>query len=198
MAVLVLAGSLREANAYGREKGFRVRFATGPEVVHAAKHIVELPSFRLRRDRFSMQQALQSRLRFGRGVQYEFADGWTYTRPTPVDQSPKPNPDASKPSRAELVTAFDAATEALAVDMQITAEELIRYTVDLLDRTPEVEGQEPLPASDDEPVVTPEPEPEVAPEPEPLPEPEPAPAKKRAPRKKAAVKPPVVDAPVEF
>lgn len=213
MAVLVLAGNLWEANAYGREKGFRVRFATGPEIVQVANRIVELPSFRQRRDRFAMQAALTARLRYGKGVEYEFASDWTWTRPTPADRAPKPE---RKSDREVLVDAFDAATEALAANMQMTSEELIRHTVSLLDKVQEVEGQEPLPELEEkhEPtiVVTPTAEEppkthtdlveRLTPEPEPFVD-VPNPVKKATPArkrtaKKAAPKPPVVDAPVEF
>jgi hypothetical protein len=199
MAVLVLAGSLREANAYARAKGIRIRYATGPEVVHAAKTIVELPSFRKRRDRHAMLQALNNVLKYDRkgGVEYFLDETWELPKPVYII----PAEDDAQARRDNLVDVANRAVEALAADLGITPEELIqRVAADfdaVKDVTPE---QDELPIPDLPPVPESEPAQEVEPpkvEPQPLPKKASA-TRKRTAKKAAATPPPVVDAPVEF
>lgn len=80
--VVVLAGSLREANAYCRDKGIRATFAKSSAQVKQATIIIELPGFRQRRDRFALMDARRSRLRFGKGVLC--IDDTAWTKPTPL------------------------------------------------------------------------------------------------------------------
>lgn len=199
MAVLVLAGSLREANAYARAKGLRIRYATGPEAIHAAKSIVELPSFRKRRDRHAMLQALNNVLKFDRrgGVEYVLDEGWEMPKPVHV----VPAEDDAQARRDMLVDVANRAVEALANDLGITPEELIKRVAADFDEVKDVTPpQDELPIPDLPPVPEGEPAKEVeAPKVEPQPLPKKASAtRKRTAKKAAATPPPVVDAPVEF
>ena len=177
MAVLVLAGSLREANAYGREKGLRIRFATGPEVIQAAKSIVELPSFRARRDRFAQAHALAAVLKYRKNVNYLYDTDWVM--PKRVVSVIQPDND-EQARRERLIEVANRAVDALAGDLGITPEELIQQVAADFDKVKDVTPQvETLPIEVEEPKVEPKP----------------------APRKRAAKKlpaPPVVAAPVEF
>lgn len=78
---VVLAGSLREANAYCRDKGIRALFASNSTQVKAATIIIELPGFAPRRDRFTLAQSRDARLKYGRNVKYILESDWSMPKP---------------------------------------------------------------------------------------------------------------------
>jgi len=80
--IVVLAGSLREANAYCRDKGIRALFASTSTQVQKATKIIELPGFAQRRDRFTLASSRDSRLKYGKGV--EFIDEADWVAPKKV------------------------------------------------------------------------------------------------------------------
>lgn len=120
MNVVVLAGSIREANAYAIDKGIRVRYANIPDDLKLATKIIELPGFAERRDRFTLQEALKNRQRFGTPAEYELEADWV--RPAPVVE---PEHDPAADRRDRLVDAANEAVEALAADMGVLPQELI-------------------------------------------------------------------------
>lgn len=71
--VVILAGNIREANAYCVEKGIRGTFAQTPAQVHQATKIIKLAGFGRRRDRYALSQASDNRLRFSK-EQVEYVD----------------------------------------------------------------------------------------------------------------------------
>lgn len=73
---VILAGSLREANAYCRDKGIRAVFAQSSAQVRSADHIIELPGFSQRRDKFAMAASRDARLKYGKGVTYVEESDW--------------------------------------------------------------------------------------------------------------------------
>jgi len=75
--IVILAGNLREANQYCRDKGIRATFAKSSAQVRHADHIIELPGFAQRRDRFSLASSRDSRVTFGRNVEYTNEVDWT-------------------------------------------------------------------------------------------------------------------------
>lgn len=74
--IVVLAGSLREANAYCRDKGIRALFASTSTQVQKATKIIELPGFAQRRDRFTLASSRDSRLKYGKGVEFIDEADW--------------------------------------------------------------------------------------------------------------------------
>lgn len=83
--IVVLAGSLREANAYCRDKGIRALFVKTSAQMKNATTIIELPGFGKRRDRFTLEQARDSRLKFGRHVEYTNEADWVPPEPMPTE-----------------------------------------------------------------------------------------------------------------
>lgn len=87
--VVLLAGSPREADAYRQDTGKRYAvYAHSPAVVHRATTIIELPEFKTRRDRFRLEQARDSRIKYGPNVEYIDAGDWV--RPVRVIEEPEP------------------------------------------------------------------------------------------------------------
>lgn len=77
MSTVLLAGSIREANAYRLDAGQRfARMATRPSQLKLATTIIQLPGFKDRRDRFKFEVARDSRLKYGRGVEFIDAADW--------------------------------------------------------------------------------------------------------------------------
>lgn len=77
MSTVILAGSIREANAYRLDTGDRwARFAQTPAQIKQATKIIELAGFADRRDRFTLEQARDSRRKYGRPVEYVDATDW--------------------------------------------------------------------------------------------------------------------------
>jgi hypothetical protein len=77
VSTVLLAGSIREANAYRLDTGKRfARMATIPKQVNHATTIIELPGFKNRRDRFALQNARDARIKYGHGVEYIDAYDW--------------------------------------------------------------------------------------------------------------------------
>jgi len=81
MRKVILAASLREANAYCRDKGIRAVFAKSSAQVRQADHIIELPGFMKRRDRFTLGQARDSRVKYGKEVRYDLESDWVAPKP---------------------------------------------------------------------------------------------------------------------
>jgi hypothetical protein len=98
--VVVLAGSLREANAYCRDKGIRATFAKSSAQVKQATIIIELPGFRQRRDRFALMDARRSRARYGKDVLCIDDTGWT--KPTPIVDDPELEQDVLETLNEDL------------------------------------------------------------------------------------------------
>lgn len=78
---VVLAGSLREANAYCREKHIRATFASNSTQIKQATILIELPGFKLRRDRFALEQSRDARMKYGRDVKYIDEADWEMPKP---------------------------------------------------------------------------------------------------------------------
>jgi hypothetical protein len=78
---VILAGSLREANAYCREKHIRATFASNSTQVKQATVIIELPGFGLRRDRFTLANTRDARLKYGKNVEYIDEADWEMPKP---------------------------------------------------------------------------------------------------------------------
>jgi hypothetical protein len=77
VSTVLLAGSIREANAYRLDTGKRhARLAHTPAQVKTATTIIELPAFKYRRDRHALEQARDSRIKFGKGVEYVEEHDW--------------------------------------------------------------------------------------------------------------------------
>ena len=79
--IVILAKSLREANAYCREEGIRALFASNSTQVMNATKIIMLPGFDQRRDKFALAQAARNRRQFGKGVEFLYAEGWEMPKP---------------------------------------------------------------------------------------------------------------------
>lgn len=79
--IVVLAGSLMEANAYCRDKGIRAVFAKSSAQVKQADHIIQLAGFSRRRDRFALEQARDSRIKYGRDVRFDDETAWEMPKP---------------------------------------------------------------------------------------------------------------------
>lgn len=84
--VVVLAGSLREANAYCREKGIRATFAKTSAQIQRATTIIGLPGFDRRRDRFALLNSAEARMKYGKGVEYVDATDWVAPKPQKADE----------------------------------------------------------------------------------------------------------------
>lgn len=96
MSTVILAGSTREGDAYRTENG--PRYAVyNPTLaqIRSAEVIIELPSFARRVDRFAMEQARDSNLNFGHGVDYRRDPEWVWPKP-------KPEPEPEEPSDADM------------------------------------------------------------------------------------------------
>lgn len=77
MSTVILAGSIREANAYRLDTGKRfARYVATAAQLKTATEIIELPGFKLRRDRFPLEQARDSRLKYGRNVEHIDESDW--------------------------------------------------------------------------------------------------------------------------
>lgn len=77
MSTVILAGSIREANAYRLDTGKRfARYVANKAQLKTATEIIELPGFKHRRDRFPLEQARDSRLRYGHGVTHVDEADW--------------------------------------------------------------------------------------------------------------------------
>jgi hypothetical protein len=94
--VVVLAGSLREANAYCRDKGIRATFVSNSKQINHATKIIELPGFERRRDRFALAQSRDARIKFGHHVSYLIEADWTPPKP-PVEEVTDPEQDLILP-----------------------------------------------------------------------------------------------------
>lgn len=117
MNAVVLAGSLREANAYAVDKGIRVTNASTPEQVMAARHIIELPGFMQRRDRFTLAAARDSRLKYGKDVKYDLESDWVAPKPAPA---PEPEPEVTQePVEPLTIAAFDWSDEDTLVELKV-------------------------------------------------------------------------------
>jgi hypothetical protein len=88
MSTVILAESIREANAYCVEKGIRALFAKSPAQVRQATTIIELPGFAKRRDRFSLGQSRDARIRYGKNIEYILESDWV----RPVREVAEPEP----------------------------------------------------------------------------------------------------------
>lgn len=81
VSTVLLAGSIREANTYRLDTDQRhARLATKPAQLKTATKIIQLPGFKDRRDRFALETARDSRIKFGRGA-VEFIDEYDWTPP---------------------------------------------------------------------------------------------------------------------
>lgn len=83
--IVVLAGSLREANAYCRDKGIRATFAKTPAQIQKATKIIRLRGFNDRRDRFALLNSAEARIKYGRNVEYVDATDWVPPEPLPTE-----------------------------------------------------------------------------------------------------------------
>lgn len=83
--IVVLAGSLREANAYCRDKGIRALFASNSTQVKQATKIIELPGFRRRRDRFTLANSAAARVKYGRQVEFVEENDWQMPKPVATE-----------------------------------------------------------------------------------------------------------------
>lgn len=108
---VILAGNYREARQYCQDKEIRATFAKTSEQVRMADHLIELPGFAKRRDRFAMASSRDSRMTFGKNVEYTLESDWT--------------------PPAKVVEEVDA--EALESDVQAAISPL--YEIDLTDET---------------------------------------------------------------
>lgn len=75
--IAILAGSLREANAYCVDKGIRATFAKSAAQIRMADHIIQLPGFNQRRDRFALAAARDARVKYGKDIRLDIEDEWT-------------------------------------------------------------------------------------------------------------------------
>jgi hypothetical protein len=78
--IVVLAGNRREALAYAKAQGIRIRYCATPGDITHATRIIELPGFKRRRDRHSIAQKAENWRKFKR-VPYEVVDDFVYERP---------------------------------------------------------------------------------------------------------------------
>jgi hypothetical protein len=126
VSILVLAASLREANAYGKSRGIRrVRWAATPSLVSGGiDEIVELPSWRTYRSRFGIEAAVKTYLRRRPETPRRLDEEWDYraylasVAPSTVD-TPKTS------ERDALVEQANRAVEALAADLGVDVRDLL-------------------------------------------------------------------------
>lgn len=98
--VVLLAGTSREADQYRLARGIRyANFNPTPAQVRNAEVILELPGFAERRDRFTLAQARDSAIKYGRGVQYALDADWT----PPLPPEPEPEPEHASVTPEELM-----------------------------------------------------------------------------------------------
>jgi len=86
------------------DKGIRVTNASTPEQVMAARHIIELPGFMQRRDRFTLAAARDSRLKYGKDVKYDLESDWV--APKPVMQTAIAAPESETATLTVDVTPY--------------------------------------------------------------------------------------------
>jgi hypothetical protein len=200
---VILAGSLREANAYARDKGIRATFAANAAIIKSASKLIELPGFAQRRDRFALAQAADNRQRFDRRPVVVVKE-LDWAPPAPVVYQPELDPDEPQRVRHHLVDDANSAVLALARHAGKTPEELVAEVgvdfeaVRAIPADPELPLDETdlreVGATDEEvDLLTATLNDEQA---DAVEQAQPKPTRKRAAKKTAAA--PVVDAPVEF